>query len=143
MFNHQSNVDIDNRIVCYDIKELGKQLKKIGMLVVQDQVWNRVTINRIGGGLLLLQKQVHLVDVVAGRLVSGTVDGDTVPHLILNYQHTDFFKLLAQFLDVVADNPVINIQIALMIEHIQRTRYIDCQCRCNVCLLYTSFHTKQ
>ena len=46
VFNHQSNVDIDNRIVCYDIKELGKQLKKIGMLVVQDQVWNRVTINR-------------------------------------------------------------------------------------------------
>ena len=36
----QSNVDINNRIVCYDIKELGKQLKKIGMLVVQDQVWN-------------------------------------------------------------------------------------------------------
>ena len=46
VFNHQSNVDIHNRIVCYDIKELGKQLKKIGMLVVQDQVWNRVTINR-------------------------------------------------------------------------------------------------
>ena len=46
VFNHQSNVDIDNRIVCYDIKELGKQLKKIGMLVVQDQVGNRVTINR-------------------------------------------------------------------------------------------------
>ena len=39
-------MDINNRIVCYDIKELGKQLKKIGMLVVQDQVWNRVTINR-------------------------------------------------------------------------------------------------
>ena len=32
VFNHQSNVDINNRIVCYDIKELGKQLKKIGML---------------------------------------------------------------------------------------------------------------
>ena len=40
VFNHRSNVDINNRIVCYDIKELGKQLKKIGMLVVQDQVWN-------------------------------------------------------------------------------------------------------
>ena len=38
--------DVNSRIVCYDIKELGKQLKKIGMLVVQDQVWNRVTINR-------------------------------------------------------------------------------------------------
>ncbi|EAG9406780.1 DUF87 domain-containing protein [Listeria monocytogenes] len=46
VFNHRTNVDITNRIVCYDIKELGKQLKKLGMLVVQDQVWNRVTINR-------------------------------------------------------------------------------------------------
>ena len=46
VFNHRTNVDIDNRLVCFDIKELGKQLKKIGMLVVQDQVWNRVTVNR-------------------------------------------------------------------------------------------------
>ena len=46
VFNHRMNVDTNNRVVCYDIKELGKQLKKIGMLVVQDQVWNRVTINR-------------------------------------------------------------------------------------------------
>ena len=46
VFNHQTSVNINNRIVCYDIKELGKQLKKIGMLVVQDQVWNRVTVNR-------------------------------------------------------------------------------------------------
>ena len=46
VFNHRTNVDVNNRIVCYDIKELGKQLKKIGMLVVQDQIWNRVTINR-------------------------------------------------------------------------------------------------
>lgn len=46
VFNHRTNVDIDNRIVCYDIKGLGKQLKKIGMLVVQDQIWNRVTLNR-------------------------------------------------------------------------------------------------
>ena len=46
VFNHRSNIDINNRIVSFDIKELGKQLKKIGMLVVQDAVWNRVTINR-------------------------------------------------------------------------------------------------
>ena len=45
VFNHRTNVNIDNRLVCYDIKELGKQLKKIGMLIVQDQVWNRVTVN--------------------------------------------------------------------------------------------------
>ncbi|MCD7902701.1 MAG: ATP-binding protein [Oscillospiraceae bacterium] len=46
VFNHHTNVNIRNRLVCYDIKELGKQLKKIGMLIVQDQVWNRVTVNR-------------------------------------------------------------------------------------------------
>lgn len=46
VFNHRTNVDIHSRIVCYDIKELGKQLKKLGMLVVQDQVWGRVTVNR-------------------------------------------------------------------------------------------------
>ena len=46
VFNHQTNVDIQNRLVCFDIKELGKQLKKLGMLIVQDQVWNRVTVNR-------------------------------------------------------------------------------------------------
>ena len=46
VFNHRTNVDIQNRIVSFDIKELGKQLKKIGMLIVQDQVWNRVTVNR-------------------------------------------------------------------------------------------------
>ena len=46
VFNHRTNVDTGNRILCYDIKELGKQLRKIGMLIVQDQVWNRVTINR-------------------------------------------------------------------------------------------------
>ena len=42
----KTNVELDNRIICFDIKELGKQLKKLGMLIVQDQVWNRVTINR-------------------------------------------------------------------------------------------------
>ena len=49
LFNHRTNVDIDNRIVCYDIKELGKQMKKLGMLVIQDQVWGRVTANRTAG----------------------------------------------------------------------------------------------
>ncbi len=46
VFNHRTNVNVENRVISYDIKELGKQLKKIGMLIVQDQVWNRVTVNR-------------------------------------------------------------------------------------------------
>ena len=46
VFNHRTNVDVNNRLVCYYIKELGKNLKKLGMLIVQDQVWGRVTANR-------------------------------------------------------------------------------------------------
>ena len=46
VFNHRTNVELSNRLVCFDIKQLGKQLKKLGMLIVQDQIWNRVTINR-------------------------------------------------------------------------------------------------
>lgn len=46
VFNHRTNVELNNRLVCFDIKQLGKQLKKLGMLIIQDQVWNRVTINR-------------------------------------------------------------------------------------------------
>ena len=46
VFNHRTNVDLSNRIVCFDIRRLGKQLKKLGMLVVQDIVWNKVSANR-------------------------------------------------------------------------------------------------
>ncbi|MCR5777670.1 MAG: conjugal transfer protein TraE [Lachnospiraceae bacterium] len=49
VFNHRTNVELTNRLVCYDIKDLGKQLKKIGMLVVEDQVWGRVSENREAG----------------------------------------------------------------------------------------------
>ena len=45
-FNHRTNVDSQNRIVCFDIRDLGKQLKELGMLIVQDAVWNRVSRNR-------------------------------------------------------------------------------------------------
>ena len=46
VFNRRTNVELNNRLVCYDIKELGKGLKKIAMLILQDAVWNRVTVNR-------------------------------------------------------------------------------------------------
>lgn len=49
VFNHRTNVDINNRLVCFDIKELGQQIKLMGMLIVQDQVWARVTRNRAAG----------------------------------------------------------------------------------------------
>ena len=46
LFNAPSTIGNYYRLVCFDIKQLGKQLKKLGMLIVQDQVWNRVTVNR-------------------------------------------------------------------------------------------------
>ncbi len=49
LFAHKTNVDVNNRFVVYDIKELGDQLKTLGMLVILDQIWNRVTSNRLLG----------------------------------------------------------------------------------------------
>ena len=49
VFNHRTNVELSNRLVCFDIKDLGKQLKKIGMLIIEDQVWCRVSENREAG----------------------------------------------------------------------------------------------
>jgi len=46
VFNNRTNVDAQSRLICFDIKELGKGLKKIAMLILQDQVWGRVTANR-------------------------------------------------------------------------------------------------
>ena len=49
VFNHRTNVDIHNRLVCFDIKDLGNRLKEIGMLTIQDQVWTRVARNKKNG----------------------------------------------------------------------------------------------
>ncbi len=65
VFNHRTNVDINNRIVCFDIRELGKQLKKIGMLIVQDQVWNRVTENRFQYKAIAAQEAEDGIALVA------------------------------------------------------------------------------
>lgn len=48
-FAKNTNVNINNRIVCYDILDLGEQLLPIGMLVVLDSILNRITINRQKG----------------------------------------------------------------------------------------------
>ena len=44
-FAHESNVDVNNRIMVYDILDLGKQLKTMGLLVITDAMLNRVTEN--------------------------------------------------------------------------------------------------
>lgn len=46
IFNHHTNIDIKNRLVCFNIKEIGHKLQKIGMLILFETVWNRVSKNR-------------------------------------------------------------------------------------------------
>ena len=48
-FAKQTNVDVNNRLICYDIFDLGKQLMPIGMLVVLDNIFNRIIKNRNTG----------------------------------------------------------------------------------------------
>ena len=48
-FAKQTNVDVNSRLICYDILDLGKQLLPIGMLVVLDSILNRITQNRAKG----------------------------------------------------------------------------------------------
>ncbi|MDN6317746.1 MAG: conjugal transfer protein TraE [Lactococcus lactis] len=46
VFNHKTTINVDNRLVSFNIQHLGSNLRDLGMLVLQDHVWNRVTKNR-------------------------------------------------------------------------------------------------
>lgn len=48
-FNNQTNIEADNRIISYDIKDLSGVLKTQAMLLVLDDVWNRLSANRDKG----------------------------------------------------------------------------------------------
>jgi type IV secretory pathway VirB4 component len=45
LFSHRTNIDLENRLICFDTKDLGRQLKSVGMLIVLDMIWNRITEN--------------------------------------------------------------------------------------------------
>ena len=70
--------------------------------------------------------------IVPGRFSCGTVGGHSAPDLILNDKHTELFHLLAQFLNVVADDAVINVHICAVIEQIQGAFDVDFQSRGNM-----------
>ena len=80
-------------------------------------------------GLFLFQQEVELVYIVPCVLFATAIDGDTVPDLILNDEHPQFFQLFAQLFDIETDNSVIQFHIRLMVEHPQRTIDVDFQCR--------------
>lgn len=49
VFSHEGNVNLNNRVVCLDIRDLGTQLKRLGMLIALDFIWNKITENREKG----------------------------------------------------------------------------------------------
>jgi hypothetical protein len=49
LFSHQSTVNLNNRIICFDVRDLGKQMKTLGMLICLDFIWNKITENREKG----------------------------------------------------------------------------------------------
>ncbi|MCU6720771.1 conjugal transfer protein TraE, partial [Porcipelethomonas ammoniilytica] len=46
VFNHRTNVDVNNRILCFDIRKLSEHLHKMGILVIVDYVWNKISNSR-------------------------------------------------------------------------------------------------
>jgi type IV secretory pathway VirB4 component len=62
VFSKPTNINISNRFIVFDIKDLGKQLKTLGMLIVLDQIWNRITINRgIGKRTWIYMDEIYLL----------------------------------------------------------------------------------
>lgn len=61
IFNHRTNVDMENRIICFNVKQLKNTLRKLGMLIIQDAVWNRVSENRGEKSTWYYMDEFHLL----------------------------------------------------------------------------------
>ena len=77
-----------------------------------------------------MQQKVELVNIVPGGLSFIPVNGNTVPDLILNDQHTQVLELLAQGFDIEADQPVVDIHIGSVVESVQISVDIQLQAGC-------------
>ena len=75
---------------------------------------------------------MHLIHIIPGGLAAAAVCRDTPPHLILHNEHTELLHLLAQFLDVVADDAVIDVHVSAVVEQVQGAFHIDFQSRGNM-----------
>ena len=72
---------------------------------------------------------MKFVDKIPGVLARVPVGGHATPYLILYHQHPQLFELLAQFLDVIANQPVIDVHVRPVVEQVQGAGYIDFQRR--------------
>lgn len=82
-------MELENRLVCFDIKQLGKQLKKLGMLIIQDQVWNRVTVNRAVENIFENSDFVLMLNQAAGDRAILAKQLNISPQQMKYVTHTD------------------------------------------------------
>lgn len=98
-FAKRTNVDTDNRLICYDILDLGKQLMPIGMLVVLDSILNRITANECyfinNRGNKLSEQSVRFMVNKYTKLVDANLH--ITPHM---FRHTVATLLLEEDVDI-------------------------------------------
>lgn len=90
-FAKQTNVNIHNRLVCYNILELKKQLQPIAMLVILDSIFNRITANRQKG-------RSTYVEAGHGLLKIGN---SLIPFINKFPKDTELYKLMTTKLNEV------------------------------------------
>ena len=78
--------------------------------------------------LFLLQQKVELVHEIPGGAPDGPVDGDGVPHRVLDNEHPRLFQVLAQALDVKADKAVGDVHGGTVVEEVEGAVHIQVQC---------------
>lgn len=88
-------------------------------------------LDRVGGGLFLLEQQMEFIDVITGASAFRPVGGHAAPDLVLDDEHAQLLQLLTQFLDVKADQAVLDIYVGPVVEDVERAADIDLQRRRN------------
>ena len=72
---------------------------------------------------------MKFVDVIPRRLALAAVYRYSVPYLVLDDKHTDFFKLRTEFLNIKADKAIMNVNVCPVVKNVQAAVYIEFQCR--------------
>ena len=88
-------------------------------------------LHGVSSRLLLLEQQMEFIDVVSGASAFGPVGGHAAPDMILDDEHAQLLQLLAQFLDVEADQAVLDIHVGPVVEDVEGAADIDLQRRRN------------
>ena len=85
-------------------------------------------LRRIGRRLLLLQQEVELIYEIPGGAPDSPVDGDGIPHRVLDDEHSRLFQVFPQALDVKADQPVADVYGGAVVEEVEGAVDIQVQC---------------